>query len=322
MKKLALMALAFLGLSMLPGLACESFAAYPEKEIRLIVPYKAGGQSDLTARKLAEIIQAKKLLPQPVLVVNIPGANTQEGLRNVLRSKPDGYTLLLHHSAFVTMKELGQISMSFRDFKMVGQALVMGNSLVVNSDSPFKDMSSFVKAVKEKPGQYKVAIPGIGGVAHLAMLDVLNRLQILDKVEIIPFDGANEAITALMSKRCDMRTATNSDMARFVRSGEQRPLMIIGNEALPGIDAPQYAKDLGIETPLVLRNGVFAPKKTADEHLDVFATAMKAAVESPEFQDFAAKQAAAGVFLDSAEWAKAYAADEVTVRALVSALKK
>lgn len=297
-------------------------AAYPEKEIRLVVPYKAGGQSDLTARKLAEIMQAQKLLPQPVLVVNIPGANTQEGLRNVLKAKPDGYTLLLHHSAFISMKALGQIKMSWRDFKMVGQSLVMGNSLVVNTDSPFRDMSTFVKAVKEQPGKYKVAIPGLGGVAHLAMLDVLSKQNILDKLEIMPFDGANEAVTALMSHRVDIRTAPNSDMARFVRSGEQRPLMIIGDEKLPGIDAPQYAKDLGISTPLVLRNGIFAPAKTPDSAIRTFAEAMRVAVESPEFQNFAENQAASGVFLDSAAWNKMYVEDEKTVSALVKTLTR
>ena len=104
-----------------PALAAP--AAYPDREIRLIVPYKTGGQSDLTARKLAKIIRDKKLLPQPVVVVNIPGANTQEGLRAAMRADPDGYTLLLHHSALVTMKALGRIPMSWHDFEMIGQAL-------------------------------------------------------------------------------------------------------------------------------------------------------------------------------------------------------
>ena len=154
-----------------PALAAP--AAYPDREIRLIVPYKTGGQSDLTARKLAKIIRDKKLLPQPVVVVNIPGANTQEGLRAAMRADPDGYTLLLHHSALVTMKALGRIPMSWHDFEMIGQALEMSNSLVVNLDSHFKTISEFIEAAKKEPGKYHIAIPGVGGVAHLALLDVL-----------------------------------------------------------------------------------------------------------------------------------------------------
>lgn len=304
------------------GAPATSLAAFPEKEIRLIVPYRAGGQSDLTARKLAEVMQAHNLLPHPVIVVNIPGGNTQEGLRNVRSARPDGYTLLLHHSAFITMKALGQIGMSWSDFDMVGQTLVMSNSLVVNADSPFTRASEFIAAVEKAPGKYRIAIPGLGGVAHLALLDVLIRKNILDKVEIIPFDGANEAVTALMSKRVDMRTAPNADMARFVRSGEQRVLLVVGDDRLEGIDSPEYAADLGISNALVLRNGVFAPRGTPEAVRAVLAEAIRKAVESKEFQDFARQQVAEGVFLNAADWARTFREDERNVSRLVEFLVK
>lgn len=314
-----------LGLLLIAGpftVVSPAQAAYPEKEIRLIVPYKAGGQSDLTARKLAEVLQARKLLPQPVIVVNIPGGNTLEGLHNAMRAKPDGYTLLLHHSAFVTMKALGQIPMSLHDFEMVGQALEMSNSLVVNQDSPFKNASEFIAAVKKQPGKHRIAIPGLGGVAHLALLDVLVRTDILDKVQIMPFDGANEAVTALMGRRVEMRTAPNADMARFVKAGEQRALLVMGDDKLPGIDAPQYAADLGLKNALILRNGVFAPRGTPEEIRNTLAHALQQAVESEEFQAFAAQQTARARFLDAAAWAGVFAEDEKTVGNIVKFIVK
>lgn len=314
-----------LGLFLIAGpftVVSPAQAAYPEKEIRLIVPYKAGGQSDLTARKLAEVLQARKLLPQPVIVVNIPGGNTLEGLRNAMRAKPDGYTLLLHHSAFVTMKALGQIPMSLHDFEMVGQALEMSNSLVVNQDSPFKNALEFIAAVKKQPGKHRIAIPGLGGVAHLALLDVLVRTDILDKVQIMPFDGANEAVTALMGRRVEMRTAPNADMARFVKAGEQRALLVMGDDKLPGIDAPQYAADLGLKNTLILRNGVFAPRGTPEEIRNTLAHALQQAVESEEFQAFAAQQTARARFLDAAAWAGVFAEDEKTVGNIVKFIVK
>lgn len=302
------------------GHPARSLAAFPEKEVRLIVPYRAGGQSDLTARKLAEVIQTHNLLPHPVIVVNIPGGNTQEGLRNVKNARPDGYTLLLHHSAFITMKALGQIGMSWSDFDMVGQTLVMSNSLVVNADSPFSRASEFIAAVEKAPGKYRIAIPGLGGVAHLALLDVLIRKNILNKVEIIPFDGANEAVTALMSKRVDMRTAPNADMARFVRSGEQRVILVVGDDRLPGIDSPEYAADLGIHNALVLRNGVFAPRGIPEEARTVLAEALRKAVASREFQEFATQQVAEGLFLNADDWARTFREDERNVAKLVEFL--
>lgn len=319
-KVLSMAALCAFGLCLLSGLPAKALAAFPEKEIRLIVPYRAGGQSDLTARKLAEVIQSEKLLPHPVIVVNIPGGNTQEGLRAAKAARPDGYTLLLHHSAFITMKALGQIRMGWSDFDMIGQTLAMSNSLVVNADSPFRKVSEFIAAAEREPGKYKIAIPGLGGVAHLALLDVLVRKGILDKVEIIPFDGANEAVTALMSKRVDMRSAPNADMARFVRSGEQRVLMVVGDGKLVGLDAPEYASDLGMENALILRNGVFAPRDTPEEAKAVIAEAVRRAVESVAFQTFAKQQVAEGTFLNAADWAKAFREDERNVTKLVELL--
>lgn len=89
----------------------------------------------------------------------------------------------------------------------------------------------------------------MGGVAHLALLDVLVRTGIQDKVEITPFDGASEAVAALMGGRVDMRTAPNADMARFVIAGEQRVLLVMGEDKLPGINVPCYAADLGLKIP-------------------------------------------------------------------------
>lgn len=322
MKPIRIILAAAVGLLLVATGATQAPAAWPEREIRLIVPYKAGGQSDLTARKLAEIIQKRKLLTQPVIVVNIPGANTQEGLRAAMQAKPDGYTLLLHHSAFVTMKALGQIPMNWRDMEMIGQALEMGNSLVVNKDAPFATAEEFIGAVQANPGKYRIAIPGLGGVAHLALLDVLARKGVLDKVEIIPFDGANEAVTALMGGRVDMRTAPNTDMARFVKSGDQRALLVMGNDRLDGVDVAQYAPDLGLENALVLRNGIFAPSGLPEEVRAQLATALRQAVESEDFQQFAAQQAAKGRFLDAAQWAKVFEDDEKLVDSIVSHIVK
>lgn len=305
-----------IGLCLVAGHVPAVRAAYPEKEIRLIVPYKTGGQSDLTARKLAEIIRNKKLLPQPVIVVNIPGSNTREGLRAAMRADPDGYTLLLHHSAFVTMKATGRISMSWHDFEMIGQALEMSASLVVNLDSHFRTISDFIEAARKEPGKYRIATPGAGGVAHLALLDVLVHSGVQDKVEIISFDGATEAATALMNGRVDMRTAPNADMARFVITGEQRVLLVMGDDKLPGIHAPRYAADLGLKNTLVLHNGVFAPRGTPEKVKNVLAHALQLAVESEEFQTFATQQMARGRFLDADAWSEVFTRDEKNAAAI------
>ena len=297
-------------------------AAFPEKEIRILIPYKAGGQSDLTARKLADIIQQKKLLPVSVLVVNIPGGNTVDCLNNVKSAKPDGYTLTLHHTALVTMEALGLLPLSWRDFDMIGQCLAMPMMLVVNADSPWKTAKEMIDAVNSNPGKFSCALPGTGGTAHFAALQFFAKTGMLGNINQQPLSGANEAITALMGKRADMRTSTSLDAARFMRSGEQRGLVVIDNKPLPGYPDVEKASDLGVDSSVLLRSGLFAPKGLPQDVRDTLVNALKAAVESDEFQEFCKSQAAMPEFQNPEQWAKTYAADQESVNALAKTLKK
>ena len=145
---------------------------------------------------------------------------------------------------------------------------------------------------------------------------MLVRTGIQDKVEITPFDGASEAVAALMGGRVDMRTAPNADMARFVIAGEQRVLLVMGEDKLPGINVPCYAADLGLKNTLILHNGVFAPRGTPEEIRNALAHALQEAVESEEFQTFATQQMARGRFLDAADWAEVFAKDEENTAAV------
>ena len=111
-------------------------------------------------------------------------------------------------------------------------------------------------------------------------------------------------------------------MARFVKSGDQRALLVMGNDKLDGIEAAQYAPELGLENALILRNGVFAPAGVPEDVRAQLAAAFKKAVESEEFQQFAAQQAAKGRFLDGAEWATIFEEDEKMVDGIVSHIVK
>ncbi len=303
------------------GFAASARAAFPEKEIRIIVPYKAGGQSDLTARKLADIIQSKKLLPQPVIVVNIAGGNTTEGIKAALEAKPDGYTLFLHHTAILTMNALGLIKTSWKDFDMVGQCLYMPMMLMVNADSPWKNASDMIAAAKKEPGKFTCAMPGTGGTAHMAALQFFAKTGLMQAVRQVPLDGANEAITAQMGRRVDMRASTSVDTARFIKSGEQRAILLMNTKPLPGQEGVQMETDFGITTPILLRNGLFAPKGLDKAAQKILVDAVKAAVDSPEFQEFGKAQTAMAVFEGPEQWSKSYAQDEKAIKEVAQSMK-
>ena len=141
---------------------------FPTKEIRMVIPFGAGGQSDLTARKLAEIIQKNNFLPQPILVVNMPGANTMNGLNAVLGAKPDGYTLLLHHTDMVTQKLYGVIPTHWSDFDMICQVMEINFCISAKADAPWGNGKDFAEEAKKNPGKYNISAPAPGGVTYLA----------------------------------------------------------------------------------------------------------------------------------------------------------
>jgi tripartite-type tricarboxylate transporter receptor subunit TctC len=301
---------------------CAAQAGFPEKEIRILIPYKAGGQSDLLARKLADVIQQKKLLPVSVIVVNMPGGNTIDCLNTLKAAKPDGYTLLFHHTALVTMEALGMLPLSWRDFDMVAQAISMPMMLVVNSDSPWKNAQDMIDAVTKEPGKYSCALPGTGGTAHFAALQFFAKTGLLGKVNQQPLSGANEAITSLMGRRADMRASTSLDAARFMKSGEQRCLVVMDNKPLPGFPDVRKSSEFGLNNNILLRNGAFAPKGLPKDVRAVLINAFKAAVESREFKEFAVNQAGTPEFQGPEEWTKTYSRDQETANELAKVLKK
>ncbi|MDL2209905.1 tripartite tricarboxylate transporter substrate binding protein [Desulfovibrio sp. OttesenSCG-928-O18] len=297
-------------------------AAFPEREIRILIPYKAGGQSDLSARKLADIVQKEKLLPVPMLVVNMPSGNTADCLNALKAAKPDGYTLVLHHTALLTMETLGILRISWRDFDLVGQVMTMPMFLVVNADSPWKTAQDMIDAVKKEPGKYSCSVPGTGGSSHFAAIQFFMKVGIMDKINQQPLAGATETIVALMGKRCDMRASTGVDGARFMRSGEQRALVSIDSKSPIGFPDVKPASDFGLTDAIVLRNGFFAPKGTPKEVTEALAKAIKAAVEHPEFQEFCKSQTATPEFQNSAEWAKTLTAAQAAIKQVAATLKK
>ena len=297
-------------------------SSYPEKEIRLIVPYKAGGQSDLTARKIADIIQKKNLLGKPIVVVNVAGGNTQEGLKDVKDSKPDGYTLLLHHTAFLTMKALGQMSMSYQDFDMIGQAMEMPFVIVARKDAPWSNVKDLLADAQKSPGKYSIGVAGFGGAGHFAELQFLKATNSLANFKLVPYGGGSEAVTSLLGKQVDLMVGNTVDTLRYVKSGDLKALAVLSqdkNEDFPGV---MTMKDLGISESLLLRNGLFAPKSTPQAIKDKLVSALKTTVESDEFKQFAKDQGAKASYLDAAAWSKTYQQDDQLVQQLAKSVKK
>jgi tripartite-type tricarboxylate transporter receptor subunit TctC len=170
---------------------------YPEQLIKWVVPYPAGGGTDVIARTLAEAM--RQALGQQIVVDNRPGAATNIGADLVAKSKPDGYTILSADNAVLAFNEYLFTKLPFnpeKDFTYIGAIGKFPLALVVHPDFPAKDFKSFLAYVKANPGKVNYASPGNGSPHHLAMEMFKNRTGTF--ITHIPYRGAAPAMADVM----------------------------------------------------------------------------------------------------------------------------
>lgn len=197
-------------------------AAWPERPIKLVVPYPPGGVSDALARQVAHMIE--KDLGQPIVVENKPGAGSNIGSEIVAKAKPDGYTILLASSANVLNMYLYKSLPynTFKDFQPVSLLADAPNVLVVNSGFPAKNVQELIALAKEKPDGIAYASAGYGSPAHLSA--ELFDLQARVKMRHIPYKGAGPAMADVMAGHVPVMFTNIAAVLPGVQAGKIRVL--------------------------------------------------------------------------------------------------
>jgi len=180
-------------------------AAWPERPVRLIVPFGGGGQTDIVSRVMADALQTR--LGQPVLADNRPGGNGSTAAEAVMRSAPDGYTILIAgigtNSGLNALLYRGITYEAERDFIPVGCFCTTANMLLVHNSIPGADFSQVVAWIKANPGRFTYASASVGAITHLVMEDIGARLG-LDMLHV-PYRQSTQAMTDLLSGRIHAR---------------------------------------------------------------------------------------------------------------------
>jgi tripartite-type tricarboxylate transporter receptor subunit TctC len=199
-------------------------AAFPDKPIRIVVPFSPGGGADLIARTLSADLSRE--LGQPVIVDNKPGAGTVIGSDFVAKSQPDGYTLLLSsiaHSVNPSLVEKLPYATE-KDFAPVAMLVRSPNVLVVRAESPYKSVKDIIEAAKAKPGKLTYASPGNGTSSHLAgaLFEDLGKVRL----QHIAYKGSAPALTDLLGGQTDILFGTSGSVGSFIDSGKLRALAV------------------------------------------------------------------------------------------------
>jgi tripartite-type tricarboxylate transporter receptor subunit TctC len=262
---------------------------YPNKAIRIVVPYPPGGGADITARPIAQMLSER--WGQPVVIENRGGASGMIGADIVAKAPPDGYTIMVSASAEVALNVAIFPKMPYdpvRDFAPITLATVTPLALVVHPSVPVKSVKEYIAFAEAKPGSLTFGSTGTGSPHHFAG----EWLKMLTKIDIVhvPYKGMAPAIIDLLGGQIPSGFVTLLPALQYVKAGKLRALAVTTPqralllpdvpalaETLPGFDISQW-------------NAVWAPAGTPKDVLDKLSTEIRRIVQSPDYKARMAEQ--------------------------------
>jgi len=276
-------------LACLPGLGIAMGAAaagFPDRPVRLIVPYAAGGGPDVQARKLAEAVSRE--LGQPVVVENKVGAGGILAAEVVAQQPADGYTLMLGASTHVTQKLL-QPSVRFDPVTSFTHVIRTGYSpqvMLVKASSPYHTVAELVAAARKAPGTLNYASGGIGSAAHLSGAALANATAI--DVLHVPYKGSVEIVPALIRGDTAFGFPVASTAFPQIETGKVRALAVTSTHRLPGLpQVPTLNEALGRnDLALDSWSGIWAPAGVPKPVVARLHAAILKALNDPGVRDF------------------------------------
>lgn len=274
--------------SLLGAVATASAQQWPSKSLTLIVPFGAGGSTDITARLLADKLQGE--LGQPVVVDNRGGAGGNIGAAVVARAASDGYTLLMATSTHVTNPSLYK-NLSYdvlKDLTAVSQTAFIPNMLVVNRDLPVNTLPEFVEYVKANKGPVNYGSSGNGTSQHLAG-SLFNNMAKGQMVHV-PYKGGGAAQLDLLAGQIQAYFAPLAEVTSYIDSGKVKAIAVTTKERTPRYPNVQAVSEVLPGYELALWNGILAPAHTPAPIVERISAALRKILKDPEVQKKLAEQ--------------------------------
>jgi tripartite-type tricarboxylate transporter receptor subunit TctC len=306
----------------LPALALAQKGDFPNRYIRIIVPFAAGGGPDLLARKMA--VKLAAVLGGSVVVENIVGAGGILAAQSVARMAPDGYSLLLGASSHVVQKAM-QPSVQFdplKDFAHITRTAFSPSILVVGAGSPYQTVQDLVAAARKEPGKLNYASGGVGSAAHLCAAAMVLQAK-LDVVHV-PYKGSVEIIPSILTGATQFAFPIASTAIPQIRAGKVRALAVSHGQRVPGLpNVPTLVEvfktqDLALDAWF----GLWAPARTPPQVVDILFKALAKTYDDPALRaDSDATGALVALSSSPAEFTKFMEAETVKFQKLVKAAR-
>jgi tripartite-type tricarboxylate transporter receptor subunit TctC len=264
---------------------------YPTKPVKIIIPFPAGGVTDITTRLIAQKLSERN--GQQFYIENIPGAGSNTGTANAARQPADGYTILVTSSAIVVNPNLyANVPYNLeRDFIPITKAGGTPNSWVVNASHPSKTLKDMIELFKKEPGKHSVGSPGMGTTPSLS-IEMLRLSEKLDFVTV-PFAGGGPMTQSLLGGHTPVVCSALGNYVNLLKQGKLRGLAVTAKKRSAAMPDIPTTDELGIKgQEAETMTGVYVPAGTPKAIVDKLHREFVAVVNDP---DIKAKMLQAGV---------------------------
>lgn len=254
---------------------------YPAKPVTLIIPYKAGGGTDIGARICTKY--AEKILGKPIIIKNIAGGGGEVGVSQMSRSKPDGYTIGGFNSANVILTLMRKASYHpINDIAPICLAVSDPRLFAVRADDQrFKDAKAFKDYAKQHPNKLTIGTSGAGTSGHLSIL-ALNKAAGLE-ARPVHFGGAGESKAAFLGGHIDSIAQTYGEVLQMLKEKKARVIAVATEKRMKELpDVPTF-KEIGVDLVISSNRGYAAPRGTPAEIISKLADAFRKASEDPNY---------------------------------------
>jgi tripartite-type tricarboxylate transporter receptor subunit TctC len=254
---------------------------YPSREIKMIVPFPAGGPSDIVARIAADGMS--KVLGHNVLIENVAGAGGTVGATRASEAAPDGYTLFAASMGTIIAAPTFYPNLKYdstKDFEPIGMSANAPAAVSIKNDIPVKDLKEFVAWAKQKGSEVKQAHGGVGGTSHMACL-LFNQVVGI-KPTMVVYRGMGPGMNDLMGGHIDIACEQAVVMAAAIQGNKVKGIVVAGPQRLAAIPDVPTAREAGVaDFQLNIWSGIYAPKGTPKEIVDKLADTLDKTLDDP-----------------------------------------
>ncbi|MCQ1060200.1 tripartite tricarboxylate transporter substrate binding protein [Photobacterium sp. ZSDE20] len=254
-------------------------AGYPTRSIEVVVPYSAGGGTDLVTRSFVDV--ANQYLPKSAGVVNKTGGGGAVGLTEIAMARPNGYKIGTGTVEIAMLPHLGLVGWDATSFTPIARLNAEPAAVSVSADAPWDTFEDFIAYAKENPSAVRIGNSGTGAIWHIAAEALGDASNVT--FSHIPYNGANPAATALLGGHIEAVTVSPAEVVNHVDNGTIKILAVMSDKRLEKFPEVPTLKESGVDLSIETWRGLVVPNNTPENVITVLSDVAQKVTSNPDF---------------------------------------